>query len=519
MKFNIKNVWATDVIENYEGETAYKMSPEMELYSAVVTTSLNNNFYEQDVKRLERLQSLIDENDPEFVAQLAVYAREKMHLRSVPLVLLTELAKVNNGNSLVSKATERVISRADEITELLACYQLANNRSNGTKKLNRLSRQLQKGVAASFNKFDEYQFAKYNRGVRSKSSVSLKDALFIAHPKAKDESQQALFDKIATDNLQVPYTWETELSKIGQAQYANEQERKAAFTAKWEELIESGKLGYMAILRNLRNMLEAEVSYAHIKMVANKLSNVGRVRRSKQLPFRFLSAYRELALLKSTDVSILMNAVEKAVAVSVENMKGFNSNTKVLLASDVSGSMMQSISPRSTVQYYDIGLLLSMLLKNKCERVISGIFGDSWLQVNMPSGNILQNVSKLKNLQNKVGFSTNGHLVINELIRTKTKLDKVMFFTDMQMWNSANYNTTKSNKGALEQAWNDYKRLVAPKAKLYLFDLAGYGQLPIRVNRSAGTYLLAGWSDKVFDMLDALERGADAIDEIKSIEI
>ena len=66
-----------------------------------------------------------------------------------------------------------MVARADEITELLAYYQMANERFKA-KKLNKLSRQIQKGLAMAFNKFDEYQFAKYNR----KASITLKDALF-----------------------------------------------------------------------------------------------------------------------------------------------------------------------------------------------------------------------------------------------------------------------------------------------------------------------------------------------------
>ena len=93
------------------------------------------------------------------------------------------------------------------------------------------------------------------------------------HPKAKDERQQEIFNGIVNDNLPVPYTWETELSALGQRTFATEEERRKAFRAKWEELIDSGKLGYMALLRNLRNILEAEVSADHILTVGKRLSS------------------------------------------------------------------------------------------------------------------------------------------------------------------------------------------------------------------------------------------------------
>lgn len=185
---------------NYEGATAWKIGPAAELYAAVVTSSLSNTFYEGADQRLERIRSLIGQNDPLFVAKLAVYARTKMYLRSMPLVLCVELAKLHKGDDLVSRMVGGVIQRADEITELLAYYQLSNERS-GNKKLNRLSKQLQKGLAQAFLKFDEYQFAKYNR----ETEVKLRDALFLVHPKSQTVGQKELFDKIAANMLSVPY--------------------------------------------------------------------------------------------------------------------------------------------------------------------------------------------------------------------------------------------------------------------------------------------------------------------------
>ena len=203
MKFNFTTKGKNKVM-NHEGEQAYRLSPEWQLYTAAVTSSLSDKFYENAETRVETLRKLVAQCDPVFVAKLAVYARQKMNMRSIPLVLAVELAKVHRGDSTISKMVSGIVRRADEITELLAYYQFANQRKD-TKKLNRLSKQLQSGLQDAFNRFDEYQFAKYNRD----AEVKLRDALFLVHPKAKDESQQALFDKIVNNELETPYTWET----------------------------------------------------------------------------------------------------------------------------------------------------------------------------------------------------------------------------------------------------------------------------------------------------------------------
>lgn len=178
MKFNFINK-AKQVV-NHEGVPAFTLTKELELYTAVATSGLTDQFYEKESDKLQRIIQLIAKKDAAFVAKLSVYVREQMCLRSIPLVLTVELAKLHRGDDLVRKLTSRVVQRADEITELLAYYAVANQR-NDVKQLNKLSKQLQNGLADAFNKFDAYQFAKYNRD----ATVKLRDGLFQVHPKAK----------------------------------------------------------------------------------------------------------------------------------------------------------------------------------------------------------------------------------------------------------------------------------------------------------------------------------------------
>jgi 60 kDa SS-A/Ro ribonucleoprotein len=505
MKFNMR-IKRKRAVVNYEGAKAFVLTPELELYTAVATAALSDQFYEKGADRLQRIRELVAKADALFVAKLAIYAREQLYLRSIPLVLTVELAKLHRGDSLVSRLAERVVQRADEITELLALYSQANERK-GVKQLNRLSKQLQYGLATAFNKFDEYQLAKYNRAAQ----VTLKDALFLVHPKAKDEAQQVLFDKIVRDELATPYTWETELSALGQLRYVSEAVKQSAIAEKWEELIFSNKLGYMATLRNLRNILQAEVSKEAINKVCQYLADPRAVAKSRQLPFRFLSAYRELKTVNSGYVSKVLEALEEAVVQSAANIAGYDEDTRVVIAADVSGSMQRYISDKSKVQNYDIGLMLAMLLQHRCDHVVTGMFGDKWKVINVPRKNILANVEEFHRREGEVGYSTNGYLVIEDLLLRRQVVDKVMIFTDCQLWNSNNSTVNIAN------LWKQYK-LIAPQAKIYLFDLAGYGNVPLNVQRD-DVYLIAGWSDKLFDVLAAVEQGADALEVINAIAL
>jgi 60 kDa SS-A/Ro ribonucleoprotein len=504
--FNLRNKAAP--IRNHENAPAYVLTPALELYAAVATAALSDQFYETADTRLARLRELVAKNEPQFVAQLAVYAREQLYLRSVPLVLAVELARIHQGDNLVSRLVARVVQRADEIPELLAFYAQANGRT-GTKTLGRLSKQMQHGLALAFNKFDAYQLAKYNRD----GAVCLRDALFLVHPKPRDEAQQAVFDQLVAGTLPTPYTWETELSAAGQVAYASPVERQAAVAHTWQTLVASRRLGYMALLRNLRNLLEANVSAETIAHACATLADPGQVARARQLPFRFLAAYREVLALNNGAAAPVLAALETAILASARNLRGFDGNTRVVVACDVSGSMQQPISPRSKVLLYDVGLVLGMLLQSRCMHVVTGMFGATWKRVPLPQGQVLRNVQELYRREGEVGYDTNGHLVIQDLRQRGEAVDKIMIFTDCQLWDSTGRHNT------LAQEWAAYRANVAPNARLYLFDLAGHGTTPLDVRAEHGVALIAGWSDKVFDVLAALENGGNALTEIQKTKL
>lgn len=90
-------------------------------------------------------------------------------------------------------------------------------------------------------------------------------------------------------------------------------------------------------------------------------------------------------------------------------------------------------------------------------------------------------------------------------------MDKVMMFTDCQMWDS--YGAKKT----IRKSWEKYKE-IAPDAKLYLFDLSGYGTTPLSTDDN-DVCLISGWSDKVFEILDALENDGSVVEEIRKIVV
>lgn len=494
MRFNQPSQNTNKVI-NYEGEGAYKLSKELELYSSAITTVLDNTYYEKGDKRLDRIKELVTECDDTFVGKLAVYCREQMYLRSVPIVLAVELAKKHSGDKLVQQVTSRVVARADEITELLAYYQLSNNRT-GVKRLNKLSKQLQHGLKIAFNKFGAYNFRKYNRN----NVITLRDAYFLVHPTAKDDDQYKVFDMIAKDTLPAIDTWETKKSQAGQSGKSSKDT--------WEEMIDSRKLGYMANLRNLRNMIQDDISDKHINKVCNYISNEKAVLNSKQFPFRFLSAYDSIKSETSFSVKPLLQALEQAAVISASNIEGFDENTKAVIAIDLSGSMDNMLSDKSSLRLKDVGLVLGSFLQNRCEKVINYIFGEGLATITLEKENILGNVQELRSLDDKVGHATNGYLVIKHMLDEKLFVDKVFMFTDCQLWNTeamissgTGWGWNRDPSRTVQKYWNQYKSNINLDAKMYIFDLSGYGNVPLNI-LDKDVYFISGWSEKLFKVLD-----------------
>jgi hypothetical protein len=115
MKFNTTK--QINVTTNYEGAKAYRLSPELELYTAVVTCLVDDKYYEIGSNRVNQIRHLIQKCPHELTAKLTVYARTEMNLRSIPVVLAVELAKIHSGNNLVAKTVNSIIQRTDEINE------------------------------------------------------------------------------------------------------------------------------------------------------------------------------------------------------------------------------------------------------------------------------------------------------------------------------------------------------------------------------------------------------------------
>jgi len=185
----------------HEAGPARNISTEFELRRSVLACLLwEKQFYEDGVEIAGRIAQLVPKVSAEKVAALAIEAREKMKLRHAPLLLVREMARHAPHRRLVAETLARVIQRADELAEFVAIYW-----KDGRVPL---SAQVKKGLAAAFPKFDEYALAKYDRG----GPIQLRDVLFLAHAKPRDQVQAEVWKRLVAGELTTPNTWEVALS-------------------------------------------------------------------------------------------------------------------------------------------------------------------------------------------------------------------------------------------------------------------------------------------------------------------
>jgi len=340
MRLNTKTV--TPALRTHEGAIAARASVHQQLARSTLACLLwEKQFYEDGQEIAARIDSLVQKADPEFVAQLAVKARSSYNLRHMPLYLCALLAKYHKGN-LVGRTLTECIQRADELAEFLAIYW-----RNGKCPL---SKQVKIGLGVAFHRFSEYQLAKYNRD----KDIKLRDVMRLVHPRPQNKKQEQLWKRLLDDKLETPDTWEVALSSG-----ANKK-------ATWTRLLQEQKLGYLALLRNLRNMSQANVDERLIRDALLKHEGRHRV-----LPFRYLAAARAAPHLEDT--------IDEAMQQALESGPRLPGHTVVLI--DHSGSMQYPLSAKSDLTRFDAAAALAVLIRGIGERVDVYAFSNDVTQV------------------------------------------------------------------------------------------------------------------------------------------
>lgn len=510
---------ATPNTTTYEGGPGHTRDVKSELFQlSVVNMVSEQTFYEDAVARDGRYAQLVRQatlDDPDWTARLLAWLRTTANMRSAPLVGAAEYirARLEAGLAGTSRqVVSSVLQRADEPGELLAYWTSRYGRA--------IPKPLKRGVAdAATRLYTEYSTLKYDT---ASNGWRFADVIDLTHPTPKAPWQDALFrhtldrrrgredfESIVTslpmitrnralrlnvaggivDQLldseilrEAGMTWEDALSLAGS---------RVDKARLWEALIPS--MGYMALLRNLRNFDEAGVSNVTAVKVMRKLADPAEVVKSRQFPYRFLSAY----LAAPSDR--WKQPLNEALLHATSNIPILPGKTLVLV--DTSASMRTPVSAKSKIRAVDAGALLGVALthRNVAPRGNGRVdlvgFASGEFRHDVQRGaSILNEVDRFTRRVGEVGHGTD---MWGALRRTYAGHDRVFLITDMQ--------TITDRYNGVGEA----DRIIPANVPLYGFNLSGYD----KVAYAAGTpnrHEFGGLNDATLRAIPLLEAGNDA---------
>jgi len=510
-----------------EGGAGFSRDPKSELFLLAVTNMVGENtFYERSRDRDRRFAALVAtvaREDPAWIARFVPFLRDQMQLRSASVVMAAEFARARTTKdgsadddgaaeaTVTSKAasaggptTRSVIAsalyRADEPAEMLAYWHQTHGR--------RVPQPVKRGVAdAARRLYTERAALKYDGQSRA---YRMGDVIDLVHPDPADDAQSALFkllldrrherEGIAVDAARLPI-----IASRAELEAMSLDDRRALLDAPdvaerfhaagvtwewlsgwlngpmdakaWEAVIPA--MGYMALLRNLRNFDDAGIADTTRDAVVARLTDPDEVRRSRQLPLRFFAAWKSLATLDWGP------ALERALELSLANVPALTGKTLVLV--DVSGSMGSPTSNRSAGQRWELAALFGSAIASRAEKADLVAFQSTSTKMKLKRGSsVLRAIESFKPL---VGGGTQTFDALREHFKGH---DRVLILTDEQAF--------RDPRGGQVPA----EEITAP---IYTFNLAGYkvGHLPSGGHRR---YAFGGLSDRGF-AIPLLERGRD----------
>jgi len=479
-RFGTRKKVTTNTVVNYAGGESYKQSAELELASILLTSFTSDKYYRSSSDEIKRLKELLPKVDPEIICKAAVYARQVAGMRSISHVLTAEIAKYISGKDYARIFYNAVVRRPDDMIEILSYGKSAKW---GYKSL---PKAMERGFKDAFNKFDEYQIAKWRK---PGNEISLLNILHLTHP-----VPNSTLNKLYSNKLRSKNTRESVLAGTGQIENKNllsaveiAQAKEENLKAGWKELLSNKKIGYKALIGSVVKITKEAPEM--IDIACEMIGDYNLIRKSLVMPSEIIVAIEQINKINSYDSRKVLLALDKALDYSVENAPKFNGKTIVVL--DESGSMGGKPALIG-------GLFAAVLCKaNACDLMTFATTA-KYRKYN-PNDSVSTIASSIK----FSGGGTNFRAIFNTL---RENYDRIIILSDMQGW--VGYNSPKAE-------FDSYCKRFGVNPYVYSWDLNGYGTTQLPAGR---IFALAGFNNNVFDIMKNMEESEKGLlDKIKSV--
>jgi len=352
-RYNTPTKKTPEVVVNFQGGEGYKLNPKYELIS-ILNTDFNNTYYEKLSDREIRFKNLVNEiakTDVEFVAKALVYTRSVVGLRTVTHLGATFLTPFLSGSDLGKRFFSKrdrngkkggIVYRLDDMLEITACYMALNPGKS-------LPNSMKKGFKLALENADTYELAKYQA---KNKNISLVDIVNLVRPKPSEKMVES-FKNLMNGGLKQFNTVEDKNTEAGKVvsnklksgEITKEQAEVQLNAAKEEnymELISTKKIGYLALLRNLRNILKTSGSSELLDGAVSLLTDETFIRKSLVFPHQIdLALEVLLSEFPTTNAGMrkIIVALDKAYELSVPNLTELFTHGKTAVVLDTSDSM------------------------------------------------------------------------------------------------------------------------------------------------------------------------------------
>lgn len=480
MKFN-NTIKHNPTVTSYEGGKLYEKKLDEDWANFLFSCMLSNKFYESSDKQMERYLELTEKMGAkygsEFIAKAAMFARNEIGIRSIAQLTAALLSDCQFDGK--RRFYKNFCARPDDVAEVFAATDMLNYKR---------SHAMVRGFGDYLSSLKPYQIDKYQ--MKGKQ-YNLFDCINICH------AHSNAIDQYKAGTLEKAGTWEQKLSAAG--------DNKETKSAAWKELVLSGSLGYLAAIRNIRNILnECGDDAIVIAALCKLLENEKAILKSKIMPYQIYSAYKALGYNVRLDVHV---ALETAFKIATKNMKPLEGTSAILL--DVSSSMDSRVSDNSDITLKECGAVYAMaiLLANPQTKIVK--FGNRAKTFKYkPNHTIFSSICELVENED-CGYGTDIGPAFNLL---NQHYDRIFIISDMQIMKKFDYSWWG---GGYNSGIDTYEQYVGRygRCKCYSFDLANYrGQAANSSNPDVK--LFTSLSSKVFDFIELYEQGGNLVDYI-----
>jgi 60 kDa SS-A/Ro ribonucleoprotein len=499
---------------NAAGGIAYSLSAENALAQYAVTGTFNNTYYASDTEQLDKILEFAQQCDSEYVAKLAVYARQK-NMKDTPALLLNVLAnRGEDGLSFLRRIFHTVVNNSKMLRNFITILESGKcgRKSMGTAVKNLVREWFYKRNAADIF-YDSVG-----------QSPSIPQIIRKAHVKPQSQEQDALFKWFLGREHNFNYLPEVvqqfEFFKKDQTAEVPKIEFRMLTAlnlskSQWKEIARNATWNQLRM--NLNTFVRHDVfaDKSILESSVEKLRNPELIRRNNAFPYQLLTTYQNTLSKVPVELS---NTLQEAMEIATENVPEIRG---AAVCVDTSGSMRSPVTgyragSTSATRCVDVAALFAscLLRKNKNTKVIP--FDTQVHESNLnPFDSVMTNAALLAGFG---GGGTSCESALRYLNQENWNGNVVIFISDNESWLKTSYadsvphfmrNHYANSSTGLMNEWSVFKKK-NPKAKLVCVDIQA--EASTQAPDSKDILTIGGWSDSVFSVVDNFVNGDDRRD-------